>query len=500
MAGRAVAMADAGMSDAPVLLPTSARVKGSLAAWSLSGWSRSIDRLRTRRVDFAWLAAFRVLFGLTMAVSATRFLAYGWVERLFLEQRYRFSFFGFAWLSELPLADVHGVFTAVLVLSLAVAAGAFVRVAAPLLALGLTYFQLLDVSNYLNHYYLAALLAWLLCVLPIGRAYSVDAWLRSRRGQLESPDVSVLALYLLRFQVGVVYFFAGMAKAQPDWLIHAQPLRIWLSARTDLPVLGGLLGLEGTALALSWAGFLFDTTVPFFLSLRRTRPFAFAAVLLFHTGTKLLFPIGMFPFIMVLSALVFFEPDWPRRVLGWFGRRLGGRAPLAAAGPAQAKGTRVPHWALALALSYAIIQVGLPLRYLAYPGNVLWHEQGMRFSWRVMVRAKGGSTTFRVVTEPGRPPVVVSPRNYLTSYQESEMSGQPDLILQLAHHIRDDFRRRGFPRVQVYADSRAALNGRRSQPFIDPGVDLARIEDGLSPASFVLPAPSAPPPHTRPTF
>ena len=28
------------------------------------------------------------------------------------------------------------------------------------------------------------------------------------------------------------------------------------------------------------------------------------------------------------------------------------------------------------------------------------------------------------------------------------MSGQPDLILQLAHHIRDDFRARGHARVE----------------------------------------------------
>jgi len=452
--------------------------------------------LSTARVDVAWLSAFRVLFGLTMAVSATRFLVYGWVDRLFSSQSFRFTFFGFAWVERLPQPDLHGLFAALVLLSLAVAAGAWVRITTPLLALGLSYFQLLDVTNYLNHYYLAALLAWLLCALPIGRAYSIDAWLRARRGETVDYTVSALALYLLRLQVGLVYFFAGLAKAQPDWLLHAQPLRIWLSARTDLPLLGPLLGLEGTALALSWAGFLFDTTVPFFLLGRRTRPYAFAAVILFHTGTKLLFPIGMFPFIMVLSALVFFEPSWPRRVLGW----LGPAWRSAVNAPTGASGRRVPGWVLVAAACYALLQLALPLRAFAYPGDVLWHEQGMRFSWRVMVRAKGGSTTFRVVPEPGAAPLIVPPRTYLTSYQESEMSSQPDLILQLAHRIRDDFREQGFARVAVYADSRVALNGRRSQPFIDPRVDLGQVEDSLARAAFVLPAPSAPPVHTRPTY
>ena len=37
------------------------------------------------------------------------------------------------------------------------------------------------------------------------------------------------------------------------------------------------------AFALSWAGFLYDSTIVLFLSMRRTRPFAYATVLVFHT-------------------------------------------------------------------------------------------------------------------------------------------------------------------------------------------------------------------------
>ena len=46
-----------------------------------------------------------------------------------------------------------------------------------------------------------------------------------------------------------------------------------------------------------------------------------------------------------------------------------------------------------------LVQLLLPLRAHLYGGNVLWHEQGMRFSWRVMVREKNGSVTF-IVREP----------------------------------------------------------------------------------------------------
>src|SRR6185369_4772318 len=125
--------------------------------------------------------------------------------------------------------------------------------------------------------------------------------------------VPAYCVYLLRFQLGVVYFFAGIAKLNGDWLLRAQPLRIWLAARADLPILGGFLAEPWVAWTASWAGAFFDLTIVGFLLLPRTRRAAFVAVVVFHVATGLLFPIGMFPWIMVAAATVFFAPDWPTR-------------------------------------------------------------------------------------------------------------------------------------------------------------------------------------------
>jgi hypothetical protein len=116
------------------------------------------------------------------------------------------------------------------------------------------------------------------------------------------------------------------------------------------------------------------------------------------------------------------------------------------------------------------------------------------------VRAKGGSTTFLVRDRASGRTVYVSPRQYLSDLQESEMSGQPDLILQLAQRIQRDFARRGWIAPEVRVDARVALNGRPSAPIIDPMLDLGAIEDGLGRASYILPAPQQPPPHTRPVL
>jgi hypothetical protein len=69
------------------------------------------------------------------------------------------------------------------------------------------------------------------------------------------------------------------------------------------------------------------------------------------------------------------------------------------------------------------------------------------------------------------------------------MSGQPDLILQLAHHIGAEFRVRGYAPVSVRTDALVALNGRKPARMIDPNVDLMQVEDGLAKANWITPAP-----------
>jgi hypothetical protein len=458
-----------------------------------------------RPVDVAWLAAYRILYGLALAVSMERFIAHGWIDDLLVGPKFRFHYWGFGWVEPLSSSAMHALFGILVALALAIAAGLAFRVTAPLFALGLTYVQLVDVSTYLNHYYLAGLLAWLLAVSPANRAWSADAWISGLLGRRRErglpPGVARAWLVLFRLQIGAVYVFAGLAKAQSDWLSHAQPLRIWLGASTHVPVLGRLFTLDGAPLAMSWFGFLFDLTIVAWLSWRRTRPLAFVVVLVFHALTRLLFDIGMFPIIMTVSALVFFSPSWPRSVLARLAsrfRRLEGAARPPVLRDGAWRASFAARAALGLGALYCATQFFLPLRCHLYGGDVLWHEQGMRFSWRVMLRAKGGATTFVVRQKETGRVFHVSPRAYLTAFQENEMASQPDLVLQLAHHVRDDFEARGFGPVEVRAEAMTSLNGRSGALLVDPAVDLATVHDGLLPATWIRPAPEAPPPHTRP--
>ena len=75
-----------------------------------------IERCR-REVPGSSLAAFRVAAGLSGAVVAARFVSRGWVERLYLEPSYHFTYPGFSWVRPLPAAGMYALY-AVMVLSL----------------------------------------------------------------------------------------------------------------------------------------------------------------------------------------------------------------------------------------------------------------------------------------------------------------------------------------------------------------------------------------------
>lgn len=429
------------------------------------------------RIDPASLVVFRVVYGLMAAVSAGRFLWYGWVDRFFYQREFFFQFPGFEWVAPLPAPGMHVLFALLLVAGLAVAAGLFYRVGLAVFLLGFTYVGLIDTTNYLNHYWLFRFVGFLMLFMPLGATASFDAW--RRKG--DPPAYRGWMVWTLRLQLGLVYFFAGVAKLNWDWLVRGQPLEIWLNARTHLPGIGPYLAADWLPHVMSVAGALFDLSVAFLLVVPVTRPFAYLAVVGFHGATGFLFNIGMFPVIMIGITTIFFEPDWPRR---WLPDRLSG-----AVRSSTAVGTLTPRrrrWVIAGLAGWFALQLALPLRPLLYPGNVLWTQEGFRFAWRVKLVERGGSLTYRVRDPESGESWVVHPSRYLTRRQTELASADPAKILQLAHRIAADFREKGHSDVAVYADVQVSLNGRPSRRLIDPDVDLADQPRSVWPKEWIL--------------
>ena len=429
-----------------------------------------------RPKDILPLVVFRVGFGLLMFASTVRFMLNGWVTQFYVEPVFHFTYYGFDWVKPLPSEGMYAIFVALALLALCIAAGAFYRLSMAAFFVLFTYVELLDKSYYLNHYYFISLLSFLLIFLPLHRKWSVDARLQPA---LRTDFVPGWTINAVRLQLAIVYFFAGVAKLNSDWLFQAMPLTIWLRANADFPILGMLFEQRWVAYAMSWGGAAYDLTIPFFLLWAKTRPFAYVAVIGFHVLTGLLFPIGMFPWIMIVSSLIFLDEAY------W--QRLARVLRINLAKPPQTTAAPRAHacYALLLVLFFAF-QLLMPLRSWLYPGNVLWTEEGFRFSWRVMLVEKAGAVTFFVSDPDSGRRWTVLPGQYLTPQQEKQMSFQPDMILQFAHYLAEQYRAQGYANVEVRAEAYVSFNGRASRLLIDPTVDLAAQDESLLHKSWIL--------------
>ena len=467
------------------------RQRASDAVSRSAGLVERVLRAGVRRVPAESAAFLRIAFGVVGVVAVIRFAANGWIGELYVEPAYHFSYYGFGWVKPWPGWGMYLHFALLGLASLGVALGYRYRLSIAAFFLLFTYVELIDKTTYLNHYYFISLMSFIMIFLPLNRAMSLDA----RRAQATdgAPSVPAAAIWMLRAQIGMVYTFAGVAKLNPDWLFHAQPLRIWLYNSADTPLLGALIREPWAPYAMSWAGALFDLTIVGWLLHWRTRPYAFAVLVAFHAATGLLFPaIGVFPLVMIGAGLIFFDPDWPARVWRRLRLRPGFSAPPARVRAAPNRESPLP-WqvkaAFVLGAAFLAGQALVPLRHLAYPGNVRWNEEGYRFSWRVLVTEKTGIVKYRVDASTLSGERLVYPEDYLTPLQVERMATQPDMILATAHVIRDDFARRGHAGVEVRADAFSTFNGRPAARLIDPDVDLAAVESGIGPKAWALDRP-----------
>jgi hypothetical protein len=435
-----------------------------------------------KQTKAAPLAVFRILFGFMMLASIIRFWSYGWIHTLYIEPTFRFSFYGFDWL---PLLGnyTYLLFAICGLAAFCVAIGYKYRIAIILFFLSFTYIELLDKTTYLNHYYFISCLSFLLIFLPANYYYSIDA-LRIKKARINS--VPVWTIDSIKLLLCSVYFYAGLAKLNSDWLLEAMPLQIWLPSKYDIPFLGDILQQEWMHYAFSWGGAIYDLAIPFLLLYRPSRSIAFILVVIFHLLTRILFPIGMFPYIMIVSALIFFDASFHERVLSFFSqilKKLRLVKLIKISEKPQVKSYKIAPYVVGV---FIVIQLLFPWRYLVYPGELFWTEEGYRFSWRVMLIEKAGYAQFTIKDTKSGKKFAVNNSDFLTAFQEKQMSTQPDFIVQYAHYLGTHFASQGHQNIAVHVESYVALNGRLSQQYIDPTVNLLEVEDTFKHKDWIL--------------
>ena len=435
----------------------------------------NISNYLNKKQDSSSLAIFRLGFGFLMLFSVIRIWNKGWIKELYIDPSFHFSYYGFEWIK--PIGDyTYLIFLICAISSFCVAIGFKYRISIILLFLSFTYAELMDKTTYLNHYYLVSLISFLMIFFPANAAFSVDNLIKKKSYSL-IPKWNVDSLKLM---ICIVYFYAGIAKINTDWLIEAQPLRIWLTSKYDLPIVGNtLFQMDWIHVFFSWAGMFYDLFIAFILLYKKTRPFGFFLVITFHIMTAILFPaIGMFPYIMITSSIIFLEPKTHKKILNNFFSLF--KKFFDKVSKIERYNYKRAQITQSLLIIFFIIQLVFPFRYFLYPGELFWNEQGYRFSWRVMLIEKKGFTEFKVVDGETSESFYVLNEEFLTEFQERQMSFQPDFILEYAHYLGDYYNKNGYNDVEVYAESYVTLNGRTSKIFVDPNVDLMKERRGFS--------------------
>ena len=428
-------------------------------------------KISSSQINNAPLIVFRIIFGLLMALSIARFYFNDWIQDIYLNPDFHFKYPGFGWIDFPSESFLYIVFSIAFLSAIGIMLGLFYRISALLFFLSYTYIELLDATIYLNHYYLISLVAFWMIWLPAGKRFSLDLKIFKKQ-----PHQTCAAwnINLIKFQIAIVYFFAGVAKINPDWLFQGLPVKIWMMPHSELPVVGKILTQDFTAYFFSWFGCVYDLLIAFFMLSYRTQKIAYIFVLLFHLATAFLFNIGLFPYIMICITLIFFRPQFHDKVLKRLGEKLSNAIP----------GKKASKVSLTLIGIYCVIQLLLPVRHFFYEGNVLWTEMGYRFSWRVKLISKNGNATFYVQDRETKRRIEINNLNYLTPIQNKKMSVKPEYILQYAHFLHETFddtlihagqKTYHLINPEIYAEVYVSFNGRASKMLINPNVDLAKI-------------------------
>lgn len=427
------------------------------------------------------LAVFRILFGLLMVFSLIRFWYYDWIAKFYILPKTHFHYYGFEWV-QVPGNWTYLLFIICGFSALFFAIGFKYRISIVVFFLSFSYIELMDKTTYLNHYYFVSLVAFLLIWIPAHVHFSVDA---HRNSTLRCEFVPRWYLTALQAMISIVYIYAGLAKLNKDWMLDALPLSIWLRSKVDLPLIGQIMDERWLHFMFSWGGALYDLCIVFFLIWSRTRIFAFVIVLFFHLMTKILFPIGMFPYLMITATLLFFSGEFHTRILKGVSKLCSISYKKFCNGISFRSEKYMQNLTVSVFTVFFLLQVLIPLRGFAYPGNMFWTEQGYRFSWRVMLMEKTAYANFKVVDSLSGKRFYVQNEDFLTAFQQKQMATQADFMIEYAHYLADHFESQGHENLQIFVESYASLNGRKSQVYMDPNVDLLTLKDDWKHRSYI---------------
>jgi len=421
-----------------------------------------MHRFLFKHIDNSGLIVFRIIFGLLCFLESFGAVFFGWVKLNLIDPEFTFSFIGFEWLQPLPDNWMYAYYIIMGIFGLLIMVGYKYRFSMFMFAVMWTATYLMQKSSYNNHYYFLFILSFLMVLMPANRYASIDVKLNPSLKRISMP---AWCKWVFVIQLFILYSYATIAKLYPDWL-DTTFIRILMEGKADYPIIGGLLQKECLHYFLAYGGIMFDGLIIPALLFKPTRKFAFFISIFFHLFNSIVLQVGIFPYLAIAFSLFFFEPKTIRNIF------------LKKKELYSTDEVIIPKYSnvfITVFITYFLVHIALPLRHHYFEDDVLWTEEGHRLSWRMMLRAKSGTASYRVIDEATNKQIPIKLSDYLTKKQQRGASTKPDIIWQFAQHLKEDFAKKGKS-VKVYVRAYVSINGKQSRSLIDPKVDLANEE------------------------
>ncbi|XP_042364860.1 vitamin K-dependent gamma-carboxylase [Plectropomus leopardus] len=472
----------------------------------LSSW-HSLVTLLNRPTDPASLGIFRCLFGLLMAIDITQERGLSHLDYKYLDGAPVCRFPLFNALKPLPLDWMYLVYVIMFLGALGIMLGCFYRLSCLMFISTYWYIFFLDKTTWNNHSYLYGLIGFQLTLMDGNRYWSIDGL---RRPSIRNAHVPLWNYTLLRTQIFIVYFIAGIKKLDADWVEGYSMSYLahhWLfdPFKAILPVeLVNLLVVHG-------GGLILDLTAGYLLFFDVTRPYGFFFVSYFHCMNSQLFSIGMFSYTMLATSPLFCYTDWPRRFFARFPAFLGAVLPLTSPDPqpstscvyseTQSTSTdrqetpsapktsklRLKHkLATIFTFIYIAEQFFMPYSHFITQGYNNWTNGLYGYSWDMMVHSRSHQHV-KITYKDGESGEI----GYLNPgvfTQSRRWKDHGDMLKQYATCLHQFLPRYNITDPEIYFDIWVSINERFQQRIFDPRVDVVRADwSPFQPNKWLMP-------------
>lgn len=435
-----------------------------------------MNKFLFKQIDNSSLILFRIIFGLLIFLESVGAIFTGWVKRTLIDPDFTFTVIGFEWLQPLPENWMYLYYLIMGIFGFLVMIGYKYRFSIISFTLMWTATYLMQKASYNNHYYLLILISTFMCLVPANKYLSVDAKQNPNIISFKMPN---WAKWIFIIQMAIVYTYGAIAKLYSDWL-DITVMRQLMAAKKHYLIIGNILQESWLQYILAYGGIVFDGLIIPILLYKPTRRMGFIIGIFFHMFNAIVFQVGIFPFLSLAFCLFFFEP---KTIHNLFLKRK----------PFYNKDeVIVPYYANILKpifIVYFIVQALLPIRHWFIPGDVLRTEEGHRLSWRMMLRTKSGTIRYKIVDKETGKTSYINKNNFVSKKQRRLLATKPDVIWQFVQKLKTKYHNEGKD-VEIYAtNSKISINGNRPIPFINPNIDLTKVEwNTFKHSDWILPA------------